>query len=155
MSNGPTHADAELILKLYEARREAEIRKARSWWTQTFWPQSADDILAVMRAFGSQENNWFRQVAGYWGMVASFVKNGVLNETLFLDPSFSGELFVIYTKVAPFLKELREKSENPTLMANLESVILLEAAKPRLEQTMKNVEKLRKARLQREASTVA
>jgi hypothetical protein len=97
----------------------------------------------------------FRQVAGYWGMVASFVKNGVLNETLFLDPSFSGELFVIYTKVAPFLKELRERSENPTLMANLESVILSEAAKPRLEQTMKNVEKLRKARLQREASTVA
>ena len=74
-------------------------------------------------------------------MVASFVKNGVLNETLFLDPSFSGELFVIYTKVAPFLKELGEKSENPTLMANLESVILSEAAKPRLEQRMKNVEK--------------
>ena len=155
MSSAPTYADAELILKLYEARREAEIRKARSWWTQTFWPQSADDILAVMRAFGSQENNWFRQVSGYWGMVASFVKNGVLSETLFLDPSFSGELFVIYTKVAPFLKELREKSENPTLMANLESVILSEAAKPRLEQTMKNVEKLRKARLQREASTFA
>ena len=138
-----------------EARREAEIRKARTWWTQAFWPQSADDILAVMRAFGSQENNWFRQVAGYWGMVASFLKNGVLNETLFLDPSFSGELFVIYAKVAPFLKELREESENPTLMANLESVILSEAAKPRLEQTMKNVEKLRKTRLQREASTVA
>ena len=45
MSSAPTYADAELILKLYEARREAEIRKARSWWTQTFWPESADDIL--------------------------------------------------------------------------------------------------------------
>jgi hypothetical protein len=108
-----------------------------------------------MRAFGSQENNWFRQVAGYWGMVVSFLKNGLLNEALFLEPSFSGELFVIYAKVAPFLKELREKSDNPTLMANLESVILSEAAKPRLEQTMKNVENLRKARLQREASAVA
>ena len=53
MSSTPTHSDAELILKLYEARREAEIRKARNWWTQTFWPESADDILAVMRAFGS------------------------------------------------------------------------------------------------------
>jgi hypothetical protein len=154
MSNTPTHADAELILKLYEARREVEIRKARTWWTQTFWPQSADDILAVMHAFGSQENNWFRQVAGYWGMVVSFLRNGVLNEALFLDPSFSGELFVIYAKVASFLKEVREKSGNPTLMANLESAILSEAAKPRLEQTMKNVDNLRKARLQREASTV-
>jgi len=36
MSSAPTYADAELILKLFEARREAEIRKARSWWTQTF-----------------------------------------------------------------------------------------------------------------------
>lgn len=155
MSSAPTHADAELILKLYEARREVEMRKARIWWTQTFWPESADDILAVMRAFGSQENNWFRQVAGYWGMVVSFLKNGLLNEALFLEPSFSGELFVIYAKVAPFLKELREKTDNPTLMANLETVILSEAAKPRLEQTMKNVENLRKARLQREASAVA
>jgi hypothetical protein len=155
MSSTPTHADAELILKLYEARREAEIRKARTWWTHSFWPESADDILAVMHAFGSQENNWFRQVAGYWGMVASFLKNGVLNETLFLDPSFSGELFLIYAKVAPFLKELREKSQNPMLMANLESAILSEAARPRLEQTMKNVENLRKARLQHEASNVA
>ena len=150
MSNTPTHADADLILKLYDARREPELRKARTWWTQTFWPESADDILAVMRAFGSQENNWFRQGAGYWGMVVSFVKNGVLNETLFLEPSFSGELFVIYAKVAPFLKELREKSQNPTLMANLESVVLSEAAKPRLEQTTKNVENMRKARLQLE-----
>ena len=88
-------------------------------------------------------------------MVVSFVKNGVLNETLFLDPSFSGELFLMYAKLAPFLKELREKSQNPTLMANLESVILSEAAKQRLEQTMKNVENMRKARLQREASKVS
>ena len=61
MSNTPTHADADLILKLYDARREPELRKARAWWTQSFWPESADDILAVLRAFGSQENNWFRQ----------------------------------------------------------------------------------------------
>jgi hypothetical protein len=152
MSNTPTHADAELILKLYEARREAEMRKARAWWTQTFWPESADDILAVMGAFGSQENNWLRQVAGYWGIVASFVKNGLLNETLFLDPSFSGELFLIYAKIAPFLKEIREKTGNPMLLASLEAVVASEAAKPRLEQTMKNVENLRKSRLQSQAS---
>jgi len=55
MSSAPTYADAELILKLYEACREAEIRKARSWWTQTFWPQSADDILAVLRFWIARE----------------------------------------------------------------------------------------------------
>src|ERR1700756_2024818 len=103
----PTHADAELILKLYEARREPEIRKARQWWTSTFWPESADDIVKVIRTPGSQENNWLRQVLGYWGMASSFVTHGVLSEDLFFEPSFSGEMFFIYAKVEPYLKELR------------------------------------------------
>ena len=152
MSSTPTHADADLILKLYEARRESEIRKARSWWIDTFWPQSADDILKVMRAGGTQENAWFRQVMGYWGLATSFVQHGVLNEELFLEPSFCGELFFIYSKVAPFLNEVREKSQNPNLIKNLEAIVLSEAAKPRLEQISKNVENVRKARLQAKAS---
>jgi hypothetical protein len=152
MPSTPTHADAELILKLYEARRETEIRKARDWWLQTFWPQSADDILAVMRAPNSRENHWFRQVLGYWGMAVSFVQHGVLNETLFLEPSFSGELFFLYSKVAPFLKEVREKMQNPNLLKNFEAVVLSEAAKPRLEQVSKNVENARKMRLEAKAS---
>lgn len=153
MSGTPTHADAELILKLYEARREPELRKARAWWTGTFWPYSADDILSVMRAGpGSQENAWFRQVMGYWGMATSFVTNGVLNEKLFLEPSFSGELFFIYAKLAPFVAEVRAKTQNPNLLANLEAVILSEAARSRLEQTLKNVEAMRKARQEAKAS---
>jgi len=152
MSGTPTHADADLILKLYDARREPEMRKARHWWIQTFWPQSADDILAVMRASGSQENNWFRQVLGYWGMAVSFVQHGVLNEKLFLEQSFSGELFLMYAKIAPFLKDLREKSQNPSFLGAAESIILSEPARPRLEYMTKNVENMRKARLQAKAS---
>jgi hypothetical protein len=148
MSGTATHADADLILKLYEARREAEIRKARHWWLQTFWPQSADDILAVMRAGGTQENNWFRQVLGYWGLAISFVQHGVLNQGLFLEQSFCGELFFIYAKIAPYVKELREKTQNPNFLVSAESLILSDAAKPRLEAVMKNVENMRKARLQ-------
>ena len=71
----PTHADAELILKLYDARRESEIRKARTWWTGTFWPDSADDLIKVMRGAGTPENAWFRQVLGYWSMASSFVSH--------------------------------------------------------------------------------
>ena len=96
MPKKPTIADAQLIVQLYDLRREAEMRKARSWWAGEFFPQSADDFLKVAWAMGTQENNWLRQVGGYWGMVTSFVNNGVLNEQLFLAPGFSGELFVIY-----------------------------------------------------------
>src|SRR5579871_4843454 len=118
----PTHADAELILKLYDARRESELRKARQWWTGTFWPESADDILKVMRAGGTPENAWFRQVLGYWSLTSSFVSHHVLNEDLFFEPSFSGEMFFIYAKVEPFLKELREKTQNPLLLAHIEKL---------------------------------
>ena len=142
----PTHADAELILKLYDARREPELRKARQWWTATFWPESADDILKVIRSLGSQENNWLRQVLGYWGMASSFVTNGVLNEELFFEPSCSGEMFFLYAKVEPYLAEIREKLQNPMLLANLEKLVKSEKGQERFKVISRNVENARKAR---------
>ena len=142
----PTHADAELILKLYDARRESEIRKARSWFTGTFWPESADDIIKVIRGSGTQENAWFRQVLGYWSMASSFVSHGVLNEDLFLEPASSGEMFFIYAKVEPFLKEVREKLQNPQLLANIEKLARSKAGQERYKVISKNVEIVRKAR---------
>jgi len=123
MPKKPTTADAELILKLYDLRREAEIRKARNWWMANFWPENADDYMKVAQAAGTQENNWLRQVPGYWELAASLVVHGTLNETLFLEPAFSGEMFLIFAKIHPFLKEVREKMQNPRMLANVESVI--------------------------------
>lgn len=123
MPKKPTAADADLILKLYDLRREAEMRKARNWWFATFWPENAEDFMKVALAMGTQENNWLRQVMGYWSMAASLVLHGALNEQLFLEPSFSGEMFVIFAKVRPFLKELREKTQNPDFFARIEAVI--------------------------------
>ena len=58
--------DAQILLRLYELRREPEMRKARNWWFNDFWPNNADDFLKVAWAMGTQENNWLRQVSGYW-----------------------------------------------------------------------------------------
>lgn len=123
MPKKPTTADAELILKLYDLRREAEIRKARNWWFVNFWPENADDFMKIALAAGTQENNWLRQVPGYWDLAASLVVHGTLNETLFLEPAFSGEMFLIFAKIHPFLKEVREKTQNPRMLANVENVI--------------------------------
>jgi hypothetical protein len=145
MSITPTTADAELIMKLYDLRREAEIRKARNWWIG-FWPESADDILKIATALGSQENAWLRQVGGYWEMAASFVLHGTLNRDLFLEPSFSGEMFVIFGKVEPFVKELREKMQNPAIFGNVEKLIATsEGAPERLKQTQERLAMFRKA----------
>src|SRR5216683_691074 len=114
MADKPTTTDAELILKLYDLRREPEMRKARSWWL-AFSPESVDDVMKVGMAMGTQENNWLRQVGGYWEMAASLVLHGALNQDLFLEPSFSGEMFVLFGKIQPFLKDVREKMQNPNV----------------------------------------
>jgi hypothetical protein len=135
LATPPTAADAEVILKLYDLRREAEMRKARNWWLVTFWPRSVDDFLQIANAMGTQENNWMRQVSGYWEMAASMVVHGAVHPDLFLEPSFSGEMYFIFSKVRPFLNELREKVGSPSMLRNVEKVATLtEESRSRLQQ---------------------
>jgi hypothetical protein len=141
MAKKATVHDAGLILKLYDARREAEMRKARNWFVAEFWPQSADEFMKVANSFPSQENAWIRQVGGYWDMAASFVLHGALNEELFLQPGCSGEMFFIFAKIHPYLKEFREKTNNPDAFGNIEKVAMgSKTARKRLERVSKNIE---------------
>jgi hypothetical protein len=146
MAKRATAHDAQLIMQLYDLRREAEMRKARHWFTAEFWPQSADEFIKVASAFPSQENAWIRQVGGYWDMAASFVLQGALNEELFLQPGCSGEMFFIFAKVYPFLKEFREKTNNPDAFGNIEKVATgSKTARKRLERVSKNIQGRMKA----------
>src|ERR1700759_5178986 len=118
----PTHADAELILKLYDLRREPEMRKARKWMMETFWPESVEDIHKIVGGFGTvPENAWLRQVLGYWEMTASFVSAGVLDADLLLDSA--GEMWFIYTKFKPFVGDLRQ-TLHPEFMKKVETAAL-------------------------------
>ena len=136
--------DAEILLKLYDLRRETELRKARNWWLWEFSPRNADDFLKVANAPGSQENNWLRQGASYWGMAAAFVLEGVLDEDLFLRPACSGEMFFILAKVYPFLPELREKLGDPEAFKDIEKVIMgTKWGRERLQFILKRIEAMR------------
>jgi hypothetical protein len=147
MSKKATATDAQLIMQLYDLRREPEMRKARSWWLGEFWPQSADEFMKVAWAMGTQENNWLRQVGGYWSMAASFVLQGALNEELFIQPAVSGEMVFVFAKVQPFLKELREKMGDPQMFGNIEKVITgSKFGRERLKLTLKRVEMMREKR---------
>jgi hypothetical protein len=153
MSTKPTVADAQLLLYLYDLRREAELRKARNWWLTTFWPENAEDFIKVSSAMGSQENNWLRQGASYWGMAASFVLNGVLNAEMFLQPSASGEMYFIFAKIHPFLKELREKMGEPEMFGNIEKVInSSKYGRERLKWTLKRIEMMKENKTAAKAS---
>lgn len=124
MAKKPNATDAQLILQLYDLRREPEMRKARNWWMTEFWPKNADDFIKVAYAMGTQENNWLRQVGGYWNMAATMVLQGAVHEGLFLRPAVSGEMFFIYAKIHPFIKELREKLGDPEGFGDIEKVIM-------------------------------
>jgi hypothetical protein len=153
MSKKATATDAQLIMQLYDLRREPEMRKARNWWVGEFWPQSVDDILKVSGAMGTQENNWLRQVGRYWSMAAAFVLQGALNEELFIQPAVSGEMMFVYGKVQPFLKELREKMGDPNMFGNIEKVIMgSKFGRERLKFTLKRLEMMREKRAAAKAS---
>jgi hypothetical protein len=107
-------------MQLYDLRREAEMRKARNWLLGEFWPDSMEDFRRILLAFPSQENNWYRQVIGYWDMAASFVVRGVLNPDLFFDNS--GEMYFLYAKLKPFIRLIREEFHAPEFLANVEKV---------------------------------
>lgn len=120
MSTQATHHDAELVLKLYDLRREPVMREARTF-VFGFWPKSVDEILALTSAFGSKENAYLRQVFGYWEMVASLVVHGTLNASLLFDTS--QEMYFVYGKIQPFLNDFREKMGMPEFLTNVQKVV--------------------------------
>ncbi len=112
-------ADAQVILQLYDLRRDDEMRRARHFVSAEFWPENAEDVLRVIRAYPSQENAYLRQVTTYWEMAASFVMRGALNEELFYDNT--GEMYCVFAKFEPYLAELRQKL--PYFLVTVETVI--------------------------------
>jgi hypothetical protein len=114
-----TYDDVNLILRLYEMRREEKMRTARDWFVRNCKPTSLDHLFELA-PMGSQENAYFRQVATYWEMVASFLVSGVLNDELFFQ---SGrELLLVWTRLAPIAPAIRERFQDPTQYRNLEIV---------------------------------
>ena len=128
-------------MRLYDLRRESEMRKARSWFAG-WWPAGADDVIQIIQGGGTQENAWFRQVSGYWDMAASFVLRGVLNEELFWDNG--GEMWFIFAKLQPFLKEVRQKTNNPNLYGRIEKVATrTKDGRERMQMMLKRAEAMR------------
>jgi hypothetical protein len=122
------------------------MRKARDWGVVKFWPQTADDFIKVANALGTQENNWLRQVGGYWDMAAALVLHGTIHPELFLEGGVSGEMFFLYAKMQPILKDVREKMQSPGLFSNVEKVIMQsEAGRERLKTVSARVASRRKA----------
>jgi hypothetical protein len=110
--------EADLILKLYDLRREETMRKARDWVIR-FNPESMQDILdAVMN---EQHSAYFRMVTSYWEMAAALVNHGAIDEQMFNDTN--GEHLAVFAKIQPHLVEMRAQF-GPQAFQNLEKLAM-------------------------------
>jgi hypothetical protein len=117
VQNHATYQDADLILKLYDMRREDRLRAARAWFVKEF---SANSFAEAMEKYppGSDHNAYYRMVGTYWDMAGAFVVKGVLHDELFFETS--GEMLLVWEKIKNFVADLRRIRSNPTLYRNLE-----------------------------------
>jgi hypothetical protein len=115
----PTYDDVNLILRLYELRREQKMREARDWFATNLKANNLDELAALCPP-GSKESAYFRMVISYWEMVASFITSGVLNQEVFFQSG--GELLFVWERFKGLVPLTREAYKNPTLYLNLETV---------------------------------
>jgi hypothetical protein len=112
--------DAQIILKLFELRREEKMRAARKWFFAFPWQPTYDDFMRIAPP-GSDENAYFRMVVTYWDMAASFVAKGILDRDLFYV-SNNQELLFVYLKMQHLFTGFRSVSKNNLQYKSLEDV---------------------------------
>ena len=112
-----TFDQVNLMLRLYELRREPRLRDARSWFVQHFHAASPEEI-AQKYPPGSEENTHVRMTISYWDMVASIVNRGLIDDELFFENN--GEAWVVWDRIRNIVPLWRAAYQNPTLFSNLE-----------------------------------
>ncbi len=139
---------AELVLKLFELRREPVMRQARSYVGGAFLPASAKELVALVSA-GTQESAYILQVYGYWDMVAAFVLHGALSEPLLYDTC--AEMYFQFAKIEPFLAGFREQMNLPEWMRSIERVVDgSSGGRSRLATMRRNIEEIAKMRVEQD-----
>lgn len=100
----PDHQDAEIVMRLYDLRREALMRESRKA-VAGFHPRSYDELSAVLKP-DHPLNAAFRQVSTYWEMAYGFARHGIVHADLLLESG--GEGIFLFAKVEPYLQRLRQ-----------------------------------------------
>ena len=144
------HEDADLILKLYELRREPVMREARNWMF-TFNPTSVQDVMETMIG---EHSGHLRMVISYWDMACAMVTNGAIDEELFNQTN--GEHIFVYMKIQPVIEGLRAMFDNQEFLKNLETVVKripdIETKLPAMRERMARFAAAREERLKAQAA---
>jgi hypothetical protein len=134
MAKKPNANDAQIILQLYELRSETVMRAARKFMVSEFWPQSYDDFKAVLTAYGTEQNAWFRQALTYWNMAAALVLQGAVHEELFF--ATNGEPYFLWAKFGEYIPQARKDHIDREFLLHLEKL----ASKPRARKRIQGLQ---------------
>jgi hypothetical protein len=115
----PTYDDANLLLRLYEIRREEKMRQARHWFLFEFKPAAWSEVRKGFFT-GQEQDNYLRMVVSYWDMACALVKQGILNKDLFY--ATTGEHVTVWEKTKPWVAGVREELKDPLLLRSLEDI---------------------------------
>jgi hypothetical protein len=119
MREHPDHYDAELLLRLYDLRREAKLRQAREWMIREFHAKTLEEFTQECPP-GSEKNAFFRMTVSYWDMAASVVNNGLIKEEFFFENT--SEFWLIWAKLQRLAPAMREERKNPLMWNNLQTL---------------------------------
>ena len=109
--------NAQLLLQIYDLRREEKLRRAREWFLGKFWAENLEEFNNIC-PLGTDENAFYRQVTTYWDMVAAIVNREMIDQDLFFETT--SEPFMLWQRVKNITQELRKIRKNPILLRNLE-----------------------------------
>lgn len=129
----PDHHDAELVLKVYDLRREAVMRESRNSINSKFWPKSQEEALAVLQQ-NHPFNAAFRQTSTYWEMVYSMARHGVVHTDFLVENN--GEGLLLFARVEPYLEAIRQAS-SPRAFQNAEWIVGHSAVAGRIMDTFR------------------
>jgi hypothetical protein len=115
-----THDQANLLLKLYDLRREARLREARAWFMSQFWPASMEEVMQKYPP-ASEANASMRMVGSYWEMACGLVNRGLIDDELFFETS--AEFWFVFERIKPILAGFRSMFHNPNAYKQLESTV--------------------------------
>ncbi len=153
-----THEQVNLLLKLYDTRREPRLREAREWFSTNFHPKTTDDVVRLCPP-GSRESAYMRMVLSYWEMVASIESRGLIDEDFFFENT--GEQWMVFEQVKPILGAWRAMFGNPQFLSRLEEQCKrLEAWREKrnpgsVEATRKMIAQMRQAMEAQKAQTAS
>jgi hypothetical protein len=142
LKEAPDHHDADLVIKLYDLRREAVMRESRSALNSKFWPRDANEAVAVT-ANDHPLNTAYRQVTGYWEMVYGMARHGIIHADFLVE--YNGEGFFLFARTEPYLAAIRQAT-SPRAFRNTEWLLahsalaqtLMEGFRARIKQVLES-----------------